>query len=71
MPMKYSMYNDSKKKFQSAQKTYEDFPPKHADTVSNALYNVQLQITAQSRMILVARFFFNVDFKIQFSQNTQ
>lgn len=49
---------DSKKIFQSAQQSYVDFPPKHADTVSNALYNMQLQITAQSQMILVARFFF-------------
>lgn len=46
MPMKYS----SKKKFQSAQQSYVDFPPKHADTVSNALYNMQLQITAQLKL---------------------
>lgn len=58
--------------FQSGQQTFVDFPPKKAATVSNALYNMQLQITAQSRMILEARFFFfNVDYKIQYSQNTQ
>lgn len=44
--------------FQSGQQTFVDFPPKKAATVSNALYNMQLQITAQSRMILEARFFF-------------
>lgn len=60
-----------KKNFQSGQQTFVDFPPKHADTVSNALNNMQLQITAQSLMILVARFFFNVDYKIQYSRNTQ
>lgn len=47
-----------KKIFQSGQQTFVDFPPKKAATVSNALNNMQLQITAQSLMILVARFFF-------------